>query len=130
VLFAANSWSWYKFIYGNSAGLRKNLGEIAKPGTMKRLNVISQWNSSTGSLPAKESNRVSLFSRSQRVPFNPRPGPMLQQEFRQISGQSAKKASQSAPSENAEREIIKKTLGEPRSRDVIYLRQKRQIYQK
>jgi hypothetical protein len=59
---------------------------------------------------------------------------MLQLEFRQISGRSAKKRL-SERAERGEREkIIKKTLGEPLARraerDVIYLRQKRQIYQK
>jgi hypothetical protein len=60
---------------------------------------------------------------------------MLQLEFRQISGRSAKKRLSERTAERGEREkIIKKTLGEPLARraerDVIYLRQKRQIYQK
>lgn len=101
-------------------------------------NEISQWNSiylnaarMQVSFLAKESNRVSLFFAASAI--QSAAGPMLQQEFRQISGRSAKKVSRSAPRERRAREIIKKDPGGAActaQRDVIYLSQKRQIHQK
>lgn len=81
---------------------------------------------------AKESNRVSLFFAASAI--QSAAGPMLQQEFRQISGRSAKKASLAARREREEsaRDNKKDPGGAActAQRDVIYLRQKRQIYQK
>lgn len=80
----------------------------------------------------KESNRVSLFFAASAIQ-SAAAGPMLQQEFRQISGRSAKKRLSERERGEQHREDNKKDPGGAActaQRDVIYLRQKRQIYQK